>query len=172
MWVAFAVLTFFSAKNIRILYIESAKTVNEMTLNEFVKLTRLWTTGPWYLSYFSTKYICCKHSTDNEYPHHMFLWRDKKNIKLLTLLSGTMKQQAAKYSPDYFLCQDGVHRLFVQHRIFLHHHLNINWLWYLSHDPLCCLLHHLNIFYAFSLSYTVHSSNFVCILRINMVYDR
>ena len=30
---------FFSAKNIRILYIESAKTVNEMTLNELVKLT-------------------------------------------------------------------------------------------------------------------------------------
>ena len=27
----------FSAKNIRILYIESAKTVNEMTLNELVK---------------------------------------------------------------------------------------------------------------------------------------
>ena len=49
MWVAFAVqklLTFFSAKNIRILYIESAKTVNEMTLNELVKLTTLWTTGP------------------------------------------------------------------------------------------------------------------------------
>ena len=35
-----------SAKNIRILYIESAKTVNEMTLNELVKLTMLWTTGP------------------------------------------------------------------------------------------------------------------------------
>ena len=55
MWVAFAVqklLTFFSAKNIRILYIESAKTVNEMTLNELVKLTTLCTTGPrislWY----------------------------------------------------------------------------------------------------------------------------
>ena len=50
MWVAFAVqklLTFFSAKNIKILYIESAKTVNEMTLNELVKLTTLWTTGPW-----------------------------------------------------------------------------------------------------------------------------
>ena len=29
---------FCSAKNIRILYIESAKTVNEMTLNELVKL--------------------------------------------------------------------------------------------------------------------------------------
>ena len=36
----------FSAKNIRILCIESTKTVNEMTLNEFVKLTTLWTTGP------------------------------------------------------------------------------------------------------------------------------
>ena len=37
----------FSAKNIRILYIESAKTLNEITLNELVKLTTLWTTGPW-----------------------------------------------------------------------------------------------------------------------------
>ena len=49
MWVAFAVqklLTFFQQKNIRILYIESAETVNEMTLNELVKLTMLWTTGP------------------------------------------------------------------------------------------------------------------------------
>ena len=36
----------FSAKNIRILYIESAKIVNEMTLNKLVKLTTLWTTGP------------------------------------------------------------------------------------------------------------------------------
>ena len=35
MWVAFAV-HIFSAKNIIILYIESAKTVNEMTLNELV----------------------------------------------------------------------------------------------------------------------------------------
>ena len=34
----------FSAKNIRILCIKSAKTVNEMTLNELVKLTALWTT--------------------------------------------------------------------------------------------------------------------------------
>ena len=39
----------FSAKNIRILYIESAKTVNELTLNELVKLTTLWTTGPWWI---------------------------------------------------------------------------------------------------------------------------
>ena len=39
MWVAFAVqklLTFFQQKNIRILSIESTKTVNEMTLNELL----------------------------------------------------------------------------------------------------------------------------------------
>ena len=41
--------SFCCAKNIRILYIESAKTVNKMTLNELVKLTTLWTTGPWAL---------------------------------------------------------------------------------------------------------------------------
>ena len=38
--------SYFFSKNIRILYIESSKTVNEMTLNELVKLTTLWTTGP------------------------------------------------------------------------------------------------------------------------------
>ena len=43
-------LTFFQQKNIRLLYIESAKTVNEMTLNELVKLMTLWTTGPWSVS--------------------------------------------------------------------------------------------------------------------------
>ena len=41
MLVAFAATHIFSAKNNRILYIESAKTVNEMTLNELVKLTML-----------------------------------------------------------------------------------------------------------------------------------
>ena len=52
MWVATAKAThIFSAKNIRIMYIESAKTVNEMTLNELVKLTTLWTTGPRLLSF-------------------------------------------------------------------------------------------------------------------------
>ena len=36
----------FSAKNIRILCIESAKTANEMTLNELVKLTSFEQLGP------------------------------------------------------------------------------------------------------------------------------
>ena len=62
----------FSAKNIRILYIESAKTVNEMTLNELVQLTMLWTTGPrisgatvsekkriWHYNKMSSKKIIC-----------------------------------------------------------------------------------------------------------------
>ena len=60
MWVAFAVqklLTFFSAKNIRMLCIESAKTVNEMTLNELVKLMMLWTTGPWSLILFNYTFV-------------------------------------------------------------------------------------------------------------------
>ena len=56
MWVAFAynakATHIFSAKNFRILYIESAKTVNKITLNELVKLTMLWTTGPCYLYEF------------------------------------------------------------------------------------------------------------------------
>ena len=45
----------FSAKNIRILCIESAKTVNEMTLNDLVKLT----TGPrlCFLLFFSSGYL-------------------------------------------------------------------------------------------------------------------
>ena len=51
MWVVFAASHIFSAKKFRILYIESAKTVNEMTLNELVKLTMLWTTGLWYISF-------------------------------------------------------------------------------------------------------------------------
>ena len=37
---------FFSKKYQNIVCIESAKKVNEMTLNELVKLTTLWTTGP------------------------------------------------------------------------------------------------------------------------------
>ena len=45
-WVSAKATHIFSAKNIRILYIESAKTVNKMTLNELIKLTMLLTTGP------------------------------------------------------------------------------------------------------------------------------
>ena len=54
----------FSAKNIRILYIESAKIVNEMTLNDVVKLIMLWTTGPWSVLVF-----------------HYVSWRFKGNTK-------------------------------------------------------------------------------------------
>ena len=68
MWVAFAVqklLTFFfQQKNIRILYIDSTKTVNEMTLNELVKLTTVWTTGPWSEVPLLAKYIRLARSTD------------------------------------------------------------------------------------------------------------
>ena len=58
----------FSAKNIRILYIESAKTVNKMTLNELVKLMTLWTTGPWTLvKNFKKYYLREVDNPDNLY---------------------------------------------------------------------------------------------------------
>ena len=52
MWVAFALqnlLTFFQQKisEYYALYIKSAKTVNEMTLNKLIKLMKLWTTDHW-----------------------------------------------------------------------------------------------------------------------------
>ena len=50
-------LTFFQQNNVRILYIKSAITVNEMIFNEPVKLTTLWTNRPWLLS-FSFCYVC------------------------------------------------------------------------------------------------------------------
>ena len=51
----------FSAKKVRILYIESTKTVNEMTLNELVKLTTLWTTGPWItFAPDAVRFICLR----------------------------------------------------------------------------------------------------------------
>ena len=62
MWVGFACKSyshFFSAKNIKILYIESAKTVNEMTLNELVKLTTLLTTGLRLIDNFNTLFTSC-----------------------------------------------------------------------------------------------------------------
>ena len=60
----------FSAKNIRILYIESTKTINEMTLNELIKLTMLWTTGPWFPEYviIILANIKSNHKNLNEYP--------------------------------------------------------------------------------------------------------
>ena len=51
----------FSAKKFRKLYIESAKIVNEMAHNELVKLTTLWTTGPWALiQYLSSIHSSCR----------------------------------------------------------------------------------------------------------------
>ena len=74
-WKNVKLLTFFSAKNIRILCIESTKTVNEMTLNKLVKLTTLWTTGPWCLCQCMTKpsirCVTSKDSTQLVHPPSM-----------------------------------------------------------------------------------------------------
>ena len=119
MWVAFAVqklLTFFS-KNIRILYIESAKTVSEMTLNELVKLTMLWTTGPWNikvcLKWNIVKYIpICKYtdaSTRCYLKGNSYTFKGSNSVKIGFVFSFSVdpfrrgfmyrKQEVIKLSP-------------------------------------------------------------------------
>ena len=66
----------FQQKNIRILYIESAKTVNEMTLNELVKLTTLWTTGSRFLRFIQ---ILSNGDNMNEMPNPVFWKKEEKN---------------------------------------------------------------------------------------------
>ena len=53
MWVAFAFAKashIFFSKNTCELEIVLTRIVNILTTNELVKLTMLWTTGPWYIS--------------------------------------------------------------------------------------------------------------------------
>ena len=52
---------FLAKKNIRRLCIETAKTVNEMTLNKLVKLMTLWTTGSRKISNFWLKMAYLEH---------------------------------------------------------------------------------------------------------------
>ena len=52
MWVATHI---FSAKNTCKLDMVLPKTVNILVTNGLIKLMMLWTTGPWYFSYFSMK---------------------------------------------------------------------------------------------------------------------
>ena len=47
MWVAFLKLLAFFSKNTCELDIVFTRTVNILTTNEHIKLTMLWTTGPW-----------------------------------------------------------------------------------------------------------------------------
>ena len=77
----------YSAKNIRILYIESAKTVNEMTLNEVVKLTTFWTTGPWTLM------KCKTFPSTNQIAWNVSLksWSDKRVNKNANLLKNSLQ---------------------------------------------------------------------------------
>ena len=87
----------FSAKNIKILCIESAKIVNEMTLNEFVKLTTLWTTGPWSIKYMG-------HIKRNQMPSNM------NKMHIFTLFCA-----CAKYHPG--LCTPFIHFVVVNDSI-------------------------------------------------------
>ena len=91
----------FSAKNIRILYIESAKTVNEMTLNELVKLTTLWTTGPCMLSIntYNTHILCDRYRKNDKYHDTVVSdawYHDNVTLFCLVIPSSTLHMQTAK----------------------------------------------------------------------------
>ena len=97
MWVAFALQAthIVSAKNIRILYIESAKTVKEMTLNELVKLMMVWTTRPrivWLkkVSYLELRFF----SADCIVPYLQYVFRQ---IGLSSVDPDEMPQNVASH---------------------------------------------------------------------------
>ena len=74
----------FSAKNIRILCIDSAKTVNKMT--ELVKLTMLWTTGP--RAQFLVHSVFCSTWTQSlpQYFSWMHVWLVIRRLQVWPLL--------------------------------------------------------------------------------------
>ena len=81
----------FSA-NIRKLCIESAKTVNEMTLNELVKLTTLWTTGPRPLYNLYCVYVCKKCNRALSLPSKLELnWIEPSKAALKNAVGGYKK---------------------------------------------------------------------------------
>ena len=87
----------FSAKNI-ILYIESAKTVNEMTLNELVKLTTLWTTGPRFIR--CVLYRIYPKYSDASTPYHICYKIWTSTIYYLLLCLKIAGRVANRVDPD------------------------------------------------------------------------
>ena len=96
-------------KSIIILYIESAKTVNEMTLHELVKLMMLWTTGPWrtFCQWSSTLSMLWANSSGH-WLMIFFLFSRKNLIENLMLKYGIESQisDAHKILPILLFLQD------------------------------------------------------------------
>ena len=118
MWVAFAVqklLTFFQQKNIRILYIESAKAVNKMTLNELVKLTTLWTTGPWSLIYIRSL-LCIA-------PHKMLFFFNQNVLIFFLFLHKNVCSVYSLEAPCQGACKE-------YHNICFHGEIRKIFIWY------------------------------------------
>ena len=82
----------FSAKNFRKLYIESAKIVNEMALNELVKLRTLWTTRPRCPKFLVNKATCsdypkiCKFKEKQSRPWSNCSIRTQFQLSMFTLI--------------------------------------------------------------------------------------
>ena len=83
----------FFSKNTCELYIVLTRTILILTTNELVKLTMLWTIGPWYIiqrsrQWYQGKFFLCYSmntyvvgtlwGTSNDYPQHMFSRKNKK----------------------------------------------------------------------------------------------
>ena len=77
MWVAFALQSFshFCSKNITIFENTFATTIKEFVINELVKLTNLWTTGPWYVTKELPKYSDHEYKECKEWTNQQFLWK-------------------------------------------------------------------------------------------------
>ena len=109
----------FSANNIRFLCIESAKTVNKMTLNELVKLTTLWTTRPWFfvgkncqtLLSQKLKKIYFKMSSADFFPTR---WASK--CHLLMIISSTIQLRITEISCPTEIISYGVFCTYVDCR--------------------------------------------------------
>ena len=91
----------FSAKNIRILYIESAKTVNKMTLNELIKLTTLWTTGP--------------RSANRSSTWMLILWRNKQSYPRIIITQYSLTSEEGAVQWIYSLNKQTYHDLQFSH---------------------------------------------------------
>ena len=105
----------FSAKNIRILYIESTRAVNKMTLNKLIKLMMLWTTGPWCFMFLSTwSHIPRWYNGDNE-----GLWAMKCHMSWTP-------QSGAQMLLEHFLDGDRQYIYFIFYSVFHSVHL----IWY------------------------------------------
>ena len=130
----------FSAKNIIILYIESAKTVNEMTFNELTKLTTLWTTGPRQFVFSWSKFFPFRFlkGFSNTMEETSYLWNSEPLVKRRQNLSGHLASSSRKHTyiiltlkPHFYIVKLGFTGVYIIFLISAQKHR----LWYSLESP-------------------------------------